>query len=195
MGREYTRRKCAYECVRARTGWVVRGGGAVRLVARVLDGGGGAKESAGIRPTTLPRKTHLHTPMQALALGASAVLVGRPVLYGLALGGQAGVERVLGLLVAELELAMALAGCARLGSIGPHLLRRVGGAAASVQQLPGGAAAGCCCCSSRCSVGEEGRSAAGGQGGGRGCCGGAAAAAAASCCCQQPAKALLQARL
>lgn len=62
--------------------------------------------------------------LQALALGASAVLVGRPVLYGLALGGKAGVERVLELLRNELELAMALTGCTSLQQIGPHLLLR-----------------------------------------------------------------------
>lgn len=47
----------------------------------------------------------------ALALGADAVLVGRPALWGLAVGGAAGVERVLELLGAELELALALCGC------------------------------------------------------------------------------------
>lgn len=48
---------------------------------------------------------------KALALGARAVLVGRPVLWGLAHNGQAGVERVLSLLRAETELALALLGC------------------------------------------------------------------------------------
>ena len=43
---------------------------------------------------------------QALALGADAVLLGRPVLWGLTLGGQAGVEQVLRALQSELELAM-----------------------------------------------------------------------------------------
>jgi isopentenyl diphosphate isomerase/L-lactate dehydrogenase-like FMN-dependent dehydrogenase len=46
----------------------------------------------------------------ALALGAEAVLVGRPVLWGLAAGGEAGVARVLELLTDELELALALCG-------------------------------------------------------------------------------------
>lgn len=50
--------------------------------------------------------------VKALALGANAVLVGRPVLWGLAHDGQAGVERVLSLLRAETELALALLGCA-----------------------------------------------------------------------------------
>ncbi|HWQ23513.1 MAG TPA: alpha-hydroxy acid oxidase [Gaiellaceae bacterium] len=47
----------------------------------------------------------------ALALGARAVLVGRPVLYGLAFGGAKGVEQVLGILHDELENALALLGC------------------------------------------------------------------------------------
>jgi isopentenyl diphosphate isomerase/L-lactate dehydrogenase-like FMN-dependent dehydrogenase len=48
----------------------------------------------------------------ALALGADAVLVGRPAIWGLAAAGSTGVERVLGLLRDELELALALCGCA-----------------------------------------------------------------------------------
>jgi isopentenyl diphosphate isomerase/L-lactate dehydrogenase-like FMN-dependent dehydrogenase len=47
----------------------------------------------------------------ALALGADAVLVGRPALWGLASAGREGVARVLGLLREELELALALLGC------------------------------------------------------------------------------------
>ena len=49
--------------------------------------------------------------VKALALGARAVLVGRAALYGLAVGGAEGVERVLGLLREEVELALALCGC------------------------------------------------------------------------------------
>ena len=48
----------------------------------------------------------------ALALGADAVLVGRPALWGLAVGGEAGAGRVLELLREELELTLALCGCA-----------------------------------------------------------------------------------
>ncbi|HEU0079885.1 MAG TPA: alpha-hydroxy-acid oxidizing protein, partial [Longimicrobiaceae bacterium] len=48
--------------------------------------------------------------LKALALGATATLIGRPYLWGLAAAGQPGVERVLALLRAELERAMALAG-------------------------------------------------------------------------------------
>jgi lactate 2-monooxygenase len=49
---------------------------------------------------------------KALALGAKAILLGRPFLYGLALAGQAGVEHVLRCLLAELDLTLALSGYA-----------------------------------------------------------------------------------
>ena len=55
--------------------------------------------------------------LKALALGATAVQVGRPVLWGLAADGQAGVESALQILREELHLAMALAGCATLKTI------------------------------------------------------------------------------
>jgi lactate 2-monooxygenase len=48
--------------------------------------------------------------LKALALGADAVLVGRPYAYGLAVGGQAGVEAVIAQLAAELDVTCALAG-------------------------------------------------------------------------------------
>lgn len=54
---------------------------------------------------------------KALALGATAVLVGRPVVWGLAHAGAAGVAHVLRVLRDELEVAMALTGCATLGDI------------------------------------------------------------------------------
>jgi isopentenyl diphosphate isomerase/L-lactate dehydrogenase-like FMN-dependent dehydrogenase len=62
--------------------------------------------------------------LKALALGASAVLVGRPILWGLAVGGQQGVARVLEILHNELSMAMALAGCASLADTGGDLVRR-----------------------------------------------------------------------
>lgn len=55
--------------------------------------------------------------LKALALGARAVLIGRPYLWGLAVGGTDGVRRVLELLRAELEVAMALAGRPTLASV------------------------------------------------------------------------------
>ena len=48
---------------------------------------------------------------KALALGAKAVLIGRPTLYGAAVAGQAGVEHVLGILHRELLYTMAMTGC------------------------------------------------------------------------------------
>jgi len=55
--------------------------------------------------------------LRALALGARAVGIGRPWAYGLALAGEEGVREVLGNIVAELELTMALAGCATVADI------------------------------------------------------------------------------
>jgi 4-hydroxymandelate oxidase len=54
--------------------------------------------------------------LKAMALGASAVLVGRPILHGLANAGAQGVAHVLRLLRDELEVAMALCGCRELGA-------------------------------------------------------------------------------
>ncbi len=62
--------------------------------------------------------------VKALALGARAVLLGRPILWGLAVDGQAGVCRVLDLMRAELDSAMALCGCASLADITPDLVMR-----------------------------------------------------------------------
>ncbi|MEY2893576.1 MAG: hypothetical protein RJA98_3484 [Pseudomonadota bacterium] len=60
--------------------------------------------------------------LKALALGASAVLVGRPLLYALASAGAPGVAHALRLLRDELEAAMALSGCRTLADAGPDLL-------------------------------------------------------------------------
>jgi lactate 2-monooxygenase len=54
---------------------------------------------------------------KALALGAAAVCVGRPYVYGLALAGEAGVQSVLEYLAAELDLTMALTGCRTIADI------------------------------------------------------------------------------
>lgn len=55
--------------------------------------------------------------LKALALGASGVFVGRPVVFSLAVDGEAGVEKMLGMLRDELELAMSLAGCTSIKAI------------------------------------------------------------------------------
>ena len=63
---------------------------------------------------------------KALALGAQAVLLGRPYLWGLALGGEAGVVAVLRALLAELDFTVGLSGKTRIADIGPELLAREG---------------------------------------------------------------------
>jgi lactate 2-monooxygenase len=64
---------------------------------------------------------------KALALGADAVCLGRPFLWGLALDGQAGVETVLKMVLAELDLTMALTGHTRLDQLGPETLQNLPG--------------------------------------------------------------------
>lgn len=61
--------------------------------------------------------------LKALALGAKAVAIARPYLYGLACFGQRGVERVLELLKTELALSMALSGVPNIASIDRSLVR------------------------------------------------------------------------
>jgi 4-hydroxymandelate oxidase len=65
--------------------------------------------------------------LKCIAAGASAVLVGRPVVYGLAVAGALGVSHVLRILRDELEIAMALTGCLTLADAGRHLLMRAPG--------------------------------------------------------------------
>jgi L-lactate dehydrogenase (cytochrome) len=60
--------------------------------------------------------------IKALALGADAVCLGRPYVWGLALEGQAGVETVLKMVLAELDLTMALCGYTRPDQLGPDAL-------------------------------------------------------------------------
>ena len=62
--------------------------------------------------------------IKALALGASAVLVGRPYAYGLAVAGEEGVRRVLSNLMADFERQMALSGCGKLKDITAPLVKR-----------------------------------------------------------------------
>ncbi|XP_013736232.2 peroxisomal (S)-2-hydroxyacid oxidase GLO3-like isoform X1 [Brassica napus] len=54
---------------------------------------------------------------KALALGAKAVLIGRPIVYGLAAKGEDGVKKVIEMLKNEFELTMALSGCPTIGDI------------------------------------------------------------------------------
>jgi len=92
----------------------------VDCVARMRDTVGERLElivDGGIR-----RGTHV---IKALALGANACSIGRAYLYGLAAGGQAGVEHALNILKTELERDMALLGCRSVEEIGSHHVRRV----------------------------------------------------------------------
>jgi lactate 2-monooxygenase len=59
---------------------------------------------------------------KALALGARAVLVGRPYVYGLAIAGQEGVREVIRNMLAELDLTLALCGLKNVSELGPECL-------------------------------------------------------------------------
>jgi 4-hydroxymandelate oxidase len=78
-------------------------------VAEAMDGEGALLVDGGIRRGT--------DVLKAVALGADAVLVGRPILWGLAVDGEAGARRVLQLLRDECDLAMALIGCRSLDDL------------------------------------------------------------------------------
>ena len=62
---------------------------------------------------------------KALALGATAVLIGRPIWYGLAVGGQAGVEQIFRILQRELAYAMTMSGVAKVEDCNRELVVRV----------------------------------------------------------------------
>ncbi len=63
--------------------------------------------------------------LKALALGAKAVLIGRPILWALAVDGAAGIHHLLELLHDELDVAMALSGCTRVQDIDASLVRHI----------------------------------------------------------------------
>lgn len=83
-------------------------------VAEAVDGRGAVLVDGGIR-----RGSDI---VKSLALGANAVLVGRPILWGLAVGGEDGVRSVLQILRAEFDLAMALCGASSVEELWPDLL-------------------------------------------------------------------------
>jgi lactate 2-monooxygenase len=59
---------------------------------------------------------------KALALGASAVLLGRPYAYGLALAGEQGVRDAIRNLLADFDLTLALSGFTRISELSPQAL-------------------------------------------------------------------------
>jgi L-lactate dehydrogenase (cytochrome) len=63
--------------------------------------------------------------LKALALGASACSAGRPYLYGLGAGGEAGVDKALQILRSEMERDMALMGAASIDDLDATMVRRV----------------------------------------------------------------------
>ena len=63
---------------------------------------------------------------KALALGAKAVCIGRPYIYGLAIDGSEGVKAVLKNMIAEFDLTMGLAGCKSVDEIKPGCLVSLG---------------------------------------------------------------------
>jgi len=89
----------------------------IEVLPRIVDAVGGQTEvlvDGGIR-----RGTDI---LKALALGARAMLVGRPYWWGLAAGGSAGVRGVIDVFRTELDMAMALSGRPTVASVGPDLL-------------------------------------------------------------------------
>jgi len=91
---------------------------AVSCLAEMRDAVGDALElivDGGVR-----RGTHV---LKALALGANACSIGRPYLYGLGAGGQAGVQRALELLRDEVMRGMALLGCRNIDEVTAEKVR------------------------------------------------------------------------
>jgi len=94
-------------------------------------GGGGASEGggAGPRPFTVLLDGGVrrgHDIFKALALGASAVGIGRPALYSLAAGWASGVAQLVGILQEELVTTMMNTGCAGVGDICEAMVERAG---------------------------------------------------------------------
>lgn len=94
-----------------------------------------AQAVAGARPLLLDGGVRRGADvLAALALGADAVLLGRPVLHGLTVNGAQGVEHLLGLVAEQLTEAMTLTGTASVAAAGPQL---VAGAAAVPEPVAG----------------------------------------------------------
>ena len=103
-----------------------QGVGSIEVLPEVVEAVGGRAEvfvDGGFRRGT--------DVVKAIALGARACLIGRPYMYGLGAGGEAGVDRVLAIFGSELERAMALLGCATIADIDPSMVDRARQRAAS----------------------------------------------------------------
>jgi isopentenyl diphosphate isomerase/L-lactate dehydrogenase-like FMN-dependent dehydrogenase len=86
-------------------------------IAPILDGNAKLLLDSGVRSGA--------DVFKALALGADAVLIGRPYLYGLALAGQAGARDVMANIIAEFDLTLGLSGLTSVDELGPDALRRI----------------------------------------------------------------------
>ena len=86
-------------------------------IAPILDGNAKLLLDSGVRAGA--------DVFKALALGADAVLIGRPYLYGLALAGQAGARDVMANIIAEFDLTLGLSGLTSVDELGPDALRRI----------------------------------------------------------------------
>ena len=64
--------------------------------------------------------------VKALALGAKAVMIGRPYVWALAAAGESGVSHAIEMLRDELDRALAISGCSRIGDINRDLVRWTG---------------------------------------------------------------------
>lgn len=62
--------------------------------------------------------------IKAKALGADVVLLGRPFIYGLATAGEQGVEHVLRNMINDIDVTLALSGCASMNEVNSSLIRR-----------------------------------------------------------------------
>src|SRR5699024_7557541 len=91
---------------------------ALATIAPVVDGTAAVILDSGLRSGS--------DVFKSLALGADAVTIGRPHLYGLALAGRAGVAQVLAHIIAEFDLTLGLAGAAAAQDLGAEALTRIG---------------------------------------------------------------------
>jgi L-lactate dehydrogenase (cytochrome) len=94
--------------------------GTIHVLPRIADAVGGKVAvlfGSGVRTAT--------DVYRALALGAEAVVIGRPYVHGLALGGEAGVRHMLRTLLAELDITLAIAGVANQRHLGRSALIRM----------------------------------------------------------------------
>ena len=66
---------------------------------------------------------HIYSGQEAIALGAKAVLIGRPILWGLSTSGQKGVENILKIIYEEFDLAMAGCGKTKINQIDSKLVK------------------------------------------------------------------------